>query len=73
MPLGAGEIDYGIVGEYCAGFDGTPAVEVFSDAALLADTAERIIPSTIRTTEWLPTGCELVRNMILPHLFVFVV
>ncbi|QLC35135.1 sugar phosphate isomerase/epimerase (plasmid) [Halarchaeum sp. CBA1220] len=43
MPLGAGEIDYGIVGEHCAGFDGTAAVEVFSDdAALLADTAERI-------------------------------
>ena len=42
IPIGAGEIDYGIVTEYLGGFDGTVAVEVFTeDVALLRDTAER--------------------------------
>ena len=42
MPIGAGEIDYGIVSEYFDAFDGTVAVEVFTDdATLLRDTASR--------------------------------
>ena len=43
MPIGAGEIDYGIVAEGFGGFDGTVAVEVFTDdVPLLSDTAGRI-------------------------------
>lgn len=43
LPLGAGEIDYSIVAEELAGFDGTIAVEVFTDdVALLRDTRGRI-------------------------------
>jgi sugar phosphate isomerase/epimerase len=42
LPIGAGEIDYGIVTERLDGFDGTVAVEVFTDdEPLLCDTAER--------------------------------
>lgn len=42
LPIGAGEIDYGIVAEHFDGFDGTVAVEVFTDdVPLLRDTADR--------------------------------
>jgi sugar phosphate isomerase/epimerase len=43
IPLGAGEIDYGVVSEHLAEFDGTVAVEVFTDDVdLLRDSADRI-------------------------------
>ncbi|NKE35338.1 sugar phosphate isomerase/epimerase [Natronococcus sp. JC468] len=43
LPIGAGEIDYGLVAEHLAGFDGTVAIEVFTDdVALLRDTARRV-------------------------------
>ncbi len=43
LPIGAGEIDYDLVGDYLDGFDGTVAVEVFcDDRPLLEDTAGRI-------------------------------
>lgn len=43
LPLGAGEIDYGIVSEELPDYDGTVAVEVFTDdVALLSDTRDRI-------------------------------
>jgi sugar phosphate isomerase/epimerase len=43
LPLGAGEIDYGLVTEHLAGFDGTVAVEVFTDdVPLLVDSARRV-------------------------------
>lgn len=43
MPLGAGAVDYGLVAEYLGGFDGTVAVEVFTDdVALLEDSARRV-------------------------------
>jgi sugar phosphate isomerase/epimerase len=43
MPLGAGEVDYGLVAEYLGDFDGTVAVEVFTDdVALLRDSAARV-------------------------------
>ncbi|EMA35620.1 Xylose isomerase domain-containing protein TIM barrel [Halobiforma lacisalsi AJ5] len=42
LPIGAGEVDYGIVADHLAGFEGTVAVEVFTDdRPLLRDTAER--------------------------------
>jgi len=42
IPIGAGEIDYGLVSEYLGGFDGTVAVEVFTDDVdLLRDSAAR--------------------------------
>ncbi|WP_254526088.1 sugar phosphate isomerase/epimerase family protein [Natrinema caseinilyticum] len=42
LPIGAGEVDYDIVTEHLAGFDGTVAVEVFTDdVPLLRDTARR--------------------------------
>ena len=42
MPIGAGEIDYSLVSEYLAGFDGTVAVEVFTDdRQLLRNSAHR--------------------------------
>ncbi len=42
MPLGAGEVDGGVVGQYLDDFDGTVAVEVFTDdVALLHDSADR--------------------------------
>jgi sugar phosphate isomerase/epimerase len=43
VPVGAGEVDYGVVADRLAGFDGTVAVEVFTDdVALLRDTATRV-------------------------------
>jgi len=43
MPLGAGEVDFDILAERLGGFDGTVAVEVFTDdAPLLRDSAARI-------------------------------
>jgi sugar phosphate isomerase/epimerase len=43
MPIGAGEVDYDLVSEYLGGFDGTVAVEVFTDdVALLEDSARRV-------------------------------
>ncbi len=43
LPLGAGEIDYALVGEHLDEFDGTVAVEVFTDdRPLLEDTASRV-------------------------------
>jgi len=42
MPLGAGEVDGDLIGRYLDDFDGTVAVEVFTDdVALLRDTAAR--------------------------------
>ncbi|TYL36533.1 sugar phosphate isomerase/epimerase [Natronococcus pandeyae] len=42
LPIGAGEIDYDVVADHLAGFDGTVAVEVFTDdVPLLRDTAGR--------------------------------
>ncbi|TYT62144.1 sugar phosphate isomerase/epimerase family protein [Natrialba swarupiae] len=42
IPIGAGEIDYGVVTDHLAGFDGTVALEVFTDDLdLLDDTARR--------------------------------
>ncbi|WP_415383379.1 sugar phosphate isomerase/epimerase family protein [Halosimplex sp. TS25] len=42
LPLGAGEIDFGLVSDALAGFDGTVAVEVFTDdVPLLRDSARR--------------------------------
>jgi len=43
LPIGAGEVDYGLVGEHLEGFERTVAVEVFADdVPLLHDSAERI-------------------------------
>ena len=43
LPVGAGEIDYDVVRDRLGGFEGTVAVEVFTDdLPLLEDTAERI-------------------------------
>ncbi|WP_459191939.1 sugar phosphate isomerase/epimerase family protein [Halosimplex sp. J119] len=43
LPLGAGEIDYDLVADRLGGFDGTVAVEVFTDdVPLLRDSARRI-------------------------------
>jgi len=43
MPVGAGEVDYGIVSDGLDGFDGTVALEVFTDDdALLCDSAARV-------------------------------
>ncbi|ELY58709.1 sugar phosphate isomerase/epimerase family protein [Natronolimnohabitans innermongolicus] len=42
IPIGAGEIDYDVVTDHLAGFDGTVAVEVFTDdVPLLRETARR--------------------------------
>ena len=42
LPIGAGEVDYDLVATHLAGFDGTVAVEVFTDdVPLLRDTADR--------------------------------
>ncbi|RQG95491.1 sugar phosphate isomerase/epimerase family protein [Natrarchaeobius chitinivorans] len=42
IPIGAGEIDYDVVRKHLAGFDGTVAIEVFTDdLTLLRDTADR--------------------------------
>jgi len=43
MPVGAGEVDYGLVSEHLSEFDGTVAIEVFTDdVELLHDTASRV-------------------------------
>ncbi|WP_225336567.1 sugar phosphate isomerase/epimerase family protein [Halomicrobium urmianum] len=43
LPLGAGEVDYGVVAEHLSGFDGTVAIEVFTDdVPLLEDSARRV-------------------------------
>lgn len=43
LPIGAGEIDYDVVADHLGGFDGTVAVEVFTDdVQLLRDTADRV-------------------------------
>ena len=43
LPMGAGEIEYDLLSEYLGAFDGTVAVEVFTDdVALLQDTARRL-------------------------------
>jgi sugar phosphate isomerase/epimerase len=42
LPIGAGEVEYDRLSEYLPGFDGTVAVEVFTDdRPLLRDTARR--------------------------------
>ncbi len=42
IPIGAGEVDYDVVSTQLDGFDGTAALEVFTDdARLLRDSAER--------------------------------
>ena len=42
LPIGAGEIDYGVVADHLGGFSGTVAVEVFTDdLELLGDSARR--------------------------------
>jgi sugar phosphate isomerase/epimerase len=42
LPIGAGEVEYDRLSEYLPGFDGTVAVEVFTDdRLLLRDTARR--------------------------------
>ena len=43
IPVGAGEIDYAILESELSGFDGTVALEVFTDdETLLVDSAERV-------------------------------
>ncbi|GAB6878070.1 sugar phosphate isomerase/epimerase [Halorubrum gandharaense] len=43
IPVGAGEVDYDLVSQELAGFDGTAALEVFTeDAGLLRDSADRV-------------------------------
>ena len=43
LPIGAGEVDYDLVADSLPAFDGTAAVEVFTDdVALLRDSAERV-------------------------------
>jgi sugar phosphate isomerase/epimerase len=43
LPVGAGEVDYGLVESELEGFDGTVALEVFTDdETLLLDSAERV-------------------------------
>jgi sugar phosphate isomerase/epimerase len=43
VPVGAGEVDYDLVSAELDGFDGTVALEVFTDDdALLRDSAERV-------------------------------
>jgi sugar phosphate isomerase/epimerase len=43
MPVGAGEIDVPLLSEYLGSFDGTVAIEVFTDdVELLTDTARRV-------------------------------
>ncbi|WP_434521430.1 sugar phosphate isomerase/epimerase family protein [Halorubrum sp. AS12] len=43
LPVGAGEVDYDLVESELAGFDGTVALEVFTDdETLLLDSAERV-------------------------------
>jgi len=57
IPIGAGEIDYDIVAEQFEGFDGTVAVEVFTDdRSLLRDTARRAATHLGGTFD--PTGAS---------------
>jgi sugar phosphate isomerase/epimerase len=43
IPVGAGEVEYGLVADGLPGFDGTVAVEVFADdVPLLRDSADRV-------------------------------
>jgi sugar phosphate isomerase/epimerase len=43
LPLGAGAVDYGLVADLLSDFDGTVAIEVFTDdVPLLRDSAERV-------------------------------
>ena len=43
LPIGAGEVDYDLVADSLPAFDGTVAVEVFTDdVALLRDSADRV-------------------------------
>jgi len=43
LPVGAGEVDYGLVESELSDFDGTVALEVFTDdETLLLDSAERV-------------------------------
>ena len=43
IPVGAGEIEYDLVADFLGGFDGTVAIEVFTDdVELLEDTANRV-------------------------------
>lgn len=43
LPIGAGEIDYDLISDHLGGFDGTVAVEVFTDDLELLDgTARRV-------------------------------
>lgn len=43
MPIGAGEVDFAAVGNELSDFDGTVAIEVFTDdTSLLTDSADRI-------------------------------
>ncbi|RQG99605.1 sugar phosphate isomerase/epimerase family protein [Natrarchaeobius oligotrophus] len=42
LPIGAGEVDYDVIADHLGGFDGTVAVEVFTDdVGLLRDSARR--------------------------------
>jgi sugar phosphate isomerase/epimerase len=44
MPVGAGEVDYGRLAAHLGEFDGTVAVEVFTDDVdLLRDSADRVV------------------------------
>ena len=55
LPLGAGEIAYGLLSEHLHEFDGTVAVEVFTDDVdLLRDTARRI--GSALDTDWTPVS-----------------
>lgn len=57
IPVGAGEIDYDLLSEHLPDFDGSVAVEVFTeDASLLWDSAERV-------RERLETGAQTVDDM----------
>jgi len=43
LPIGAGEVEYGLVSEALSGFEDTVAVEVFTDdVPLLRDSARRV-------------------------------
>lgn len=44
LPVGAGEVDFSIVSKRLAGFDGTVAIEIFTDDTfLLTDSARRVL------------------------------
>lgn len=51
IPVGAGDIDYSLLAEYLGTFDGTTAIEVFTDDVdLLADSANRV--ATVFDSNW---------------------